>query len=160
MILKAYEKKDAATIAGWIKSEDELYRWSADRFNKYPLNGEDIEANYEPQIQSGRFIPLMAVDDAGNAVGHLIIRYPNADDDSSVRFGFVIVDPSCRGKGYGKEMLLLAIRYVKEHLTATEAVLKFYKTKLSRLLSEENTKLWHLGWVALYDMYKEEVYGN
>ena len=36
-----------------------------------------------------------------------------------VRFGFVIVNPSCRGKGYGKEMLLLAIQYVKEHLTAT-----------------------------------------
>ena len=49
---------------------------------------------------------------------------------------------------------------LQKHLTATEAVLKFYKTKLSRLLSEENTKRWHLGWVALYDMYKEEVYGN
>ena len=131
MILKAYEKKDATTIAAWIKSEDELYRWSADRFNKYPLNGEDIEANYEPQIQSGRFIPLMAVDDAGNAVGHLIIRYPNADDDSSVRFGFVIVDPSCRGKGYGKEMLLLAIRYVKEHLTATRIDLGVFEENVS-----------------------------
>ena len=47
---------------------------------------------------------------------------------------------------------------LQEQLTTTEAVLKFYKTKLSRLLGDEQTKLWHLGWVALYDMYR--VYGN
>lgn len=119
MKLRDFRKEDAGTIAGWIQSEEELYRWSADRFNKYPLSGEDIEANYIPQIKSGRFIPLMAVDEEENEVGHLIIRYPKAEDDSSVRFGFVIVDPVFRGKGYGKELLLLAIRYVKEHLTAT-----------------------------------------
>ncbi len=49
---------------------------------------------------------------------------------------------------------------LQEQLTTTEAVLKFYKTNLSRLLGDEQTKLWHLGWVALYDMYREEVYGN
>lgn len=49
---------------------------------------------------------------------------------------------------------------LQEQLTTTEAVLKFYKTKLSRLLGDEQTKLWHLGWVALYDMYREEVYDN
>lgn len=48
----------------------------------------------------------------------------------------------------------------QEHLTATEAILKFYKSKLGGLLGKEDTKLWHLGWVALYDMYKEEFYGN
>lgn len=48
----------------------------------------------------------------------------------------------------------------QEHLTAAEAILKFYKSKLGHLLGKEDSKLWHLGWVALYDMYKEEVYGN
>ena len=42
MILRDYKKEDAPIIAGWIQSEDELYRWSADRFNKYPLSGDDI----------------------------------------------------------------------------------------------------------------------
>ena len=36
----------------------------------------------------------------------------------SVRFGFVIVNPAIRGKGYGKELLQLGIGYVKEHLSA------------------------------------------
>ncbi len=47
----------------------------------------------------------------------------------------------------------------QEHLTVEEAILKFYKSKIGSLLGKEDTKLWHLGWVALYDMYKEEVYG-
>ena len=46
----------------------------------------------------------------------------------------------------------------QEHVTPSEAILKFYKSKLSHLLGQEDTKLWQLGWVVLYDMYKEETY--
>ena len=42
MILREYKKEDADIIATWIKTEEELYKWSADRFNKYPISGEDI----------------------------------------------------------------------------------------------------------------------
>ena len=58
------------------------------------------------------------MDENETIVGHFIIRYPRDDDDSSVRFGFVIVNPAIRGKGYGKELLQLGIGYVKEHLSA------------------------------------------
>lgn len=119
MILRDFKKEDAPIIAGWLRTEEELYKWSADRFNKYPLSGEDINENYAPQMESGRFIPLTAVDDNGDVIGHFIIRYPRDDDDSSVRFGFVIIDPSLRGKGYGKELIRLGIEYVKENLNAT-----------------------------------------
>ena len=115
MILRDFVKEDAPIRAGWIRSEDELYKWSADRFNKYPLSGDDINENYDPQIESGRFHPLTAADNGGEVVGHFIIRYPRADDDSSVRFGFVIVNPAYRGRGYGREMLRLAIGYVKDN---------------------------------------------
>ena len=119
MILRNYQKEDAPVIAGWLRSEEELYKWSADRYNKHPLSGEDINVNYAPQLETGRFIPLTAVDGNGEVVGHFIIRYPRDDDDSSVRFGFVIIDPALRGKGYGKELLRLGTEYVKENLDAT-----------------------------------------
>ena len=48
----------------------------------------------------------------------------------------------------------------KEHVSPEEAVSKFYKTRTARLLGQENSKLWNLGWVALYEMYKEEQHGN
>ena len=118
MILRAFQEQDADTICKWITSEEELYKWSADRFNKYPLSAADIRENYAPQTESGRFFPLCAEDEDGHLTGHFIIRYPQADDDRSVRFGFVIVSPAKRGQGYGSEMLRLGIRFVQENLRA------------------------------------------
>lgn len=119
MKLRDYKVEDALIIASWLRSEEEVYKWSADRFNKYPLSGDDINENYAPQLETGRFFPLTAVDDNEEVVGHFIIRYPREDDDSSVRFGFVILNPVLRGKGFGKEMLRLGIEYVKTRLTAS-----------------------------------------
>ena len=131
MKLREFREEDAWVIAGWLQSEDELYKWSADRFNKYPLTGDDINKNYAPQLETGRFFPLTAVDDNGDVAGHFIIRYPRDDDDSSVRFGFVIVSPKLRGKGYGKELLRLGIEYVKEHLSATRIDLGVFENNES-----------------------------
>ena len=119
MILRAYTREDSPVIAGWVRTEEELYRWSADRYGFFPLLPYSIDENYIPQLQTGRFIALTGVDEEGTPVGHLIIRYPKENDDSSVRFGFVIVDPEIRGKGYGRELLRLAIDYVRNNLTAT-----------------------------------------
>lgn len=116
MHLRPYTKSDAEIICSWIKTEEELYKWSADRFNKFPLTGDDMEANYAPQLEAGNFYPLTAVDDDGNLLGHFIIRYPNAEDKTSVRFGFLIVNPDFRGKGYGKQMLLQGLDFAKKEL--------------------------------------------
>ena len=110
MKLRDFKKDDAPIIASWLRSEEELYRWSADRFNKYPLSGDDINENYAPQMETGRFFPLTALDDKEEVAGHFIIRYPEEKDDSSVRFGFVILNPALRGRGFGKEMLRLWVR--------------------------------------------------
>ncbi len=118
MKLRIYQEEDAAFICRWIRSEEEMFKWSADRINCFPLSPQDINDNYREQLASGRFFPISAVDDEGNVVGHFIIRYPKPDDDSDVRFGFVVIDPNLRGKGCGKEMLLLGVEYVKEHFAA------------------------------------------
>ena len=131
MILRNYKKDDSPIIATWLRTEEELYKWSADRFNKYPLEENDIEENYAPQIESGRFFPLTAEDEEGNVIGHFIIRYPRDDDDSSVRFGFVIVDPKLRGKGYGKEMLILGVEYVKDTLSVNRIDLGVFENNES-----------------------------
>ena len=70
MKLRDFKKEDAPIIASWLRSEEELYKWSADRFNKYPLSGDDINENYAPQLETGRFIPLTAVDDNGDIRGY------------------------------------------------------------------------------------------
>lgn len=49
---------------------------------------------------------------------------------------------------------------LREHISPQAAVSKFYRTRTARLLGEESSKLWQLGWVALYEMYEEEQHGN
>ena len=48
----------------------------------------------------------------------------------------------------------------KEHISAQKAVAQFYKSKTAQLLGDEKTKLWQLGWVALYEIYEDEKHGN
>lgn len=128
MKLRNFQKEDAPIIAGWIRSEEELYKWSADSFSKYPLTGDDIIENYTPRIENGRFYPLTAIDASGDIVGHLIIRYPREED---VRFCFVIVNPTARGNGLGKELIRLAIEYAKEHLNAARIELAVFENNES-----------------------------
>ena len=55
-------------------------------------------------------------------VGHLLLRHPS-EDKSVIRFGVVIIDDSKRGKGYGKQMLSLAIDYAHQELGAKRITL-------------------------------------
>ncbi len=118
--LRPYKCKDAEKIVSWIKNEKVLRQWSADRFGDYPIKAEDI--NYKYLNLNGdnddidNFYPMTAFDETG-AVGHLILRFTD-EEKTSIRLGFVIVDDSKRGIGYGKEMLRLAINYAFDMLKA------------------------------------------
>ena len=72
-------------------------------------------------IEPDNFYPFTAFGESG-AVGHLILRYTDAEK-KVIRFGFVIVDDSKRGRGYGKQMLTLAIRYAFEIFGAEKITL-------------------------------------
>lgn len=119
ILLRQYRSEDATLICSWVRTEEELYKWSADRFNRFPMPDYLMNISYSEQLRDGRFFPFTAIDDNDDAVGHFIIRYPSEDDNSTVRFGFVIIDPKFRGRGYGKEMLKRGIKYAKEELKAT-----------------------------------------
>ncbi len=121
--LKNYQKEDAAVICSWIKDETSLYQWSADKIETFPLRCHALNEAYAPMIRGGGFVPLSAFDENGTLVGHLCIRYPDANDDRTVRFGFVIVAPNIRGCGNGKKMLQVAIDYVENTLHASKITL-------------------------------------
>ena len=55
-------------------------------------------------------------------IGHILLRFPS-EDKSVIRFGFIIVDDSKRGIGYGKQMLRLAIDYAQRELDAQKITL-------------------------------------
>ena len=111
--LRPYKPSDAETILSWIKNEDTFRKWSTDRYPHYPITAAEINHKYfecnGDCAEPDNFYPMTAFDESG-IIGHLILRFTDAEK-TVLRFGFVIVDDSKRGIGYGKQMLKLAIQF-------------------------------------------------
>jgi RimJ/RimL family protein N-acetyltransferase len=108
--LRPYKSCDAEKISEWIKDEDVFVKWGGDHFGEFPITAGIIDDKYRQSNgdckEPDNFYPWIAIDDENRVVGHFIIRYIHGDN-RILRFGWVIVDNTIRGKGYGAEMLLL-----------------------------------------------------
>ena len=97
--LRQYKSCDAQVIVKCLKNEYAFRQWSADRYENYPITTDDMN-NYYSQYSDDALCKLTAVDESG-IIGHLTIRF--IDDGGKIaRLGFVIVDDTKRGQGYGK----------------------------------------------------------
>lgn len=123
--LRPYKDCDAEYIAGWIKTEKSFYQWCAGRYEKYPLTAEDIIAHYAEQAENDGFYEMTAMDGTV-PVGHLILRFLD-DEKKILRFGFVVIDDTIRGRGYGREMLELALKYAFEILKAEKVTIGVFE---------------------------------
>ncbi|MBR1384792.1 MAG: GNAT family N-acetyltransferase [Ruminococcus sp.] len=123
--LRPYKACDADIIASWIKDEVTFRKWCADRYDSYPISGEDINSHYDSMAYSDSFYQMTAFDESG-VVGHLIMRFTD-EQKSVLRFGFIIVDDSRRGEGLGRQMLELAVRYAFDILKAKKVTLGVFK---------------------------------
>lgn len=123
--LRPYKSCDAQYIVKWIKNEQEFRLWSADRYDKYPIDADKLNEHYDSYKDNDSFWPMTAFDENG-VVGHLIMRFTDKNK-MTIRFGFVIVDDSLRGKGYGHEMLHLAIKYAFEILKVNKITLGVFE---------------------------------
>jgi RimJ/RimL family protein N-acetyltransferase len=110
MKLRPFNPCDAVKILSWCKDKHAFRLWSADRYKDFPAQPEEMMRQYE----GDNMYPLTAIVGM-EIVGHILLRHPS-EDKSVIRFGFVIVDDSKRGKGYGKQMLSLAIDYAQHEL--------------------------------------------
>ena len=121
MRLRPYKSCDADAIAKWIKDENVFRLWGGERFGRFPIDAQTIDDKYCKNngdcAEADNFYPWVAFDEDNNVVGHFIMRYTGGDV-RQLRFGWVIVDDAARGKGYGKQMLLLGVKYAFEILGA------------------------------------------
>ena len=117
MKLRPFNINDALTILNWCKDKHAFRLWSADRYKDYPAQPEEMMKQYE----GDNMFPLTAVV-GEEIIGHILLRFPS-EDKSVIRFGFIIVDDSKRGIGYGKQMLRLAIDYAQRELDAQKITL-------------------------------------
>ena len=119
--LRPYKSCDSEKIAAWVQEEDVFHKWGGDHFGKYPIDAKTIDDMY--RVKNGdcreedNFYPWVAFDDENGVVGHFIMRYMHGDR-RTLRFGWVVVDSTFRGRGYGTEMLRAGLKYAFEILDA------------------------------------------
>lgn len=130
--LRPYKSCDAKAILTWCKDEAAFRKWTSDRYESFPITAEDMNRKYMDCngdcMEPDNFYPMTAFDDSG-VVGHLIMRFTD-EKKSILRFGFVIVDDSRRGMGYGKEMLELALKYSFEILKVEKVTLGVFANNM------------------------------
>ena len=127
MKLRPFSINDAETILSWCKDKHAFRLWSADRYKDFPAKPEEMIEQYN----GNNMYPLTAVV-GKEIIGHILLRFPS-EDKSVIRFGFVIVDDSKRGKGYGKQLLRLAIDYAQQELGAQKITLGVFCDNLSAI---------------------------
>ncbi|MCI9641310.1 MAG: GNAT family N-acetyltransferase [Eubacterium sp.] len=122
--LRLYKSTDAQIIVKWLKNEYAFRQWSADRYESYPVTAEDMN-NYYSQYSDKDLCKLTAVDE-NEIIGHLTIRF--IDEKRKIaRLGFVIVDDTKRGQGYGKQLVLSALKYAFDELKADKVTLGVFE---------------------------------
>ena len=107
--LRPYTPADAETVLVWCGDALSFYRWTAGVLGEYPITAEDLRF-------VEKLMPFVAVEGERTVGFFTLRRSPEAPE--TLRFGFVIVDPELRGRGYGKRMLRLGIDYAFRELGA------------------------------------------
>ena len=102
-----------------------MRQWCADRYERYPVTSDDMKSYHQQYIDEHNSVALTMVD-GKEIVGYITLRTP-ADDSSEQRLGFVIVDDSKRGKGFGKALVSMAIDYAFSKLGATKVSLGVFE---------------------------------
>ncbi len=120
--LRPYQDTDANVILSWPMDEKTFYQWTAGILGEYPLTKERF----------GRLEALtrFTLLDGEEPSGFFTLRHPGGNREEA-RFGFVIVDPRKRGRGYGKEMLRLGLKYAFEIYGARKATLGVFENNPS-----------------------------
>lgn len=124
MELRKYKTGDAQFIVKWLKNEYAFRQWSADRYEKYPITAEDMNRYYS-QYSDHELYKLTAVC-KDKIIGHLTIRFTD-DAKKIARLGFVIVDDTQRGQGYGKQLVSSAVKYAFDELKVDKVTLGVFE---------------------------------
>ena len=109
--LRPYKPSDAGHLMRWLLDERTVELWRADRFS-WPLTEEQLTAYYDDFTADTAAAAFTALDGEGKPAGHFSFR--NIDwEENRAHMGFIIVDPESRGKGYGRQMVHLALQYAR-----------------------------------------------
>lgn len=110
--------KDYDNISKWITDERTHAFWCANLL-PYPMTRKSFHDLLEKNAMDWTDSAYIATEDNGQAAGFFCYSVNTADNIGFLKF--IVVDKTKRGKGYGKEMLNLALQYAFQ-ITGAKAV--------------------------------------
>lgn len=110
--------KDYEYVSKWIDDERAHAFWCANRF-PYPITQQSFHDLLEKNAMDWTDSAYVATENDGQLIGFFCYSVNTEDNIGFLKF--VIVDKIKRGKGYGKEMLHLALQYAFQ-ITGAETV--------------------------------------
>ena len=125
LCIRPYRRNDSKIIANWCQDEITFYQWSEGRLGDFPVAPERIEQAVSGRIDNDKYFPFTAFDETG-VVGFFTLRQ-QSDRSDELSFGYVILSPQIRGKGYGKQMLRLGIKFAFELYGASKVLLEVFE---------------------------------
>ena len=117
------ECKDFDAIKGWITDERTHAFWCAGHTN-FPLEKEDFSTLLKEIAEMYGDAPFVATTDEGEVVGFFCYGLNYEKNEGMLKF--VMVDGSKRGRGIGKEMIKLALKYAFEITKANTVQLNVF----------------------------------
>lgn len=110
--------RDFEEIKNWITEERMHAMWCANLI-QFPIERENFEKIMEEAAERFGDSPYVATSDEGELIGFFCYSV-NLDNNEGM-LKFVMINPRYRGRGYGKEMLRLVVKYAFE-ITKAQAV--------------------------------------
>lgn len=111
MRIRPYQNKDFEVISKWITQERAHAMWCAN-LTPFPLKKkcfDELLAEAEERFGDS---PFVATTEDGKVVGFFCFSVNLGTNEGMLKF--VMIDDSERNKGYGTEMLKLAVKYAFE----------------------------------------------
>lgn len=101
---------DADQVCEWLKDERVHAMWSANRF-PYPLTRANLNEVLSKHQKERKEEAFVVTKNDGEMVGFFCY---SLDSQNIGLLRFLVISPSYRGHGYGKQMVQLALNYAKD----------------------------------------------
>lgn len=120
--------KDYKYIAQWIDNEKVHAFWCANHL-PYPVTPEAFRNLLEKNAMDWTDSAYVATKNDGKVTGFFCYSLNTENNTGFMKY--IIVDKAQRGKGYGKEMLALALQYAFQITGATSVQLNVFNENIS-----------------------------
>lgn len=157
MRIRPYQSKDFEVISQWITEERAHALWCANLI-PYPLEKNTFDETLLQAEERFGDSPFVATTDDGKVVGFFCFSV-NMNTNEGI-FKFVVVDNTVRNKGYGYEMLNLAVKYAFEIAKADAVQLNVYPENPGAKKCYQKVGFKERTLIENAFKFKDELWGN